>query len=46
MNTPKWYQEAIFYELYVRAFRDTSGDGNGDLRGVIEEFGLYPKSWD
>ena len=36
MSTPKWYQEAIFYELYVRAFRDTSGDGNGDLRGVIE----------
>ena len=37
MNTPKWYQEAIFYELYVRAFRDSSGDGNGDLRGVIEK---------
>ncbi len=37
MKTPKWYQEAIFYELYVRAFRDTSGDGNGDLRGVIEK---------
>ncbi|MCS7039875.1 MAG: alpha-amylase family glycosyl hydrolase, partial [Caldilineales bacterium] len=31
-----WYQTAVFYELYVRAFRDSNGDGHGDLRGVIE----------
>ena len=37
MNNSKWYQQAIFYELYVRAFKDTTGDGNGDLRGVIEK---------
>ncbi len=33
----RWYQSAIFYELYVRAFRDSNGDGHGDLRGVIEK---------
>jgi maltose alpha-D-glucosyltransferase/alpha-amylase len=33
---PLWYKDAIFYELYVRAFRDSNGDGHGDLRGVIE----------
>src|SRR3990172_6228881 len=32
-----WYKDAVFYELYVRAFRDTTGDGNGDLQGVIEK---------
>src|SRR5512135_945397 len=31
-----WYKDAVFYELYVRAFRDSNGDGNGDLRGVID----------
>jgi maltose alpha-D-glucosyltransferase/alpha-amylase len=34
---PAWYQNAIFYELYIRAYRDTNGDGHGDLRGVIEK---------
>lgn len=32
-----WYKNAIFYELYVRAFRDSNGDGHGDLLGVIEK---------
>ena len=26
-----WYKHDIFYELYVRAFRDSNGDGWGDL---------------
>lgn len=32
-----WYKDAVFYELNVRAFRDSNGDGHGDLRGVIEK---------
>ncbi|MBK8987105.1 MAG: maltose alpha-D-glucosyltransferase [Chloroflexi bacterium] len=32
-----WYQDAVFYELYIRAYRDSSGDGNGDFRGAIEK---------
>jgi maltose alpha-D-glucosyltransferase/alpha-amylase len=36
-STPLWYKDAVFYELYVRAFRDSDGDGHGDLRGVIEK---------
>jgi maltose alpha-D-glucosyltransferase/alpha-amylase len=31
----KWFQEAVFYELYVRAYADASGDGKGDFRGAI-----------
>jgi maltose alpha-D-glucosyltransferase/alpha-amylase len=32
-----WYQEAVFYELYIRAYRDSTGDGNGDFRGAISQ---------
>ncbi|RPI98404.1 MAG: maltose alpha-D-glucosyltransferase, partial [Chloroflexi bacterium] len=34
-SNPLWYQDAVFYELYVRAFKDSNGDGHGDLRGLI-----------
>lgn len=36
-ETKQWYQEAVFYELYIRAYRDSDGDGNGDFRGAIEK---------
>ncbi len=32
-----WYKDAIFYEVYVRAFNDSNGDGHGDLPGLIEK---------
>lgn len=31
----KWYQEAVYYQLYLRAFSDSDGDGHGDFRGAI-----------
>jgi len=31
---PKWYQRAVFYEVLVRGFHDSNGDGAGDLRGL------------
>ncbi|MGC9395147.1 MAG: maltose alpha-D-glucosyltransferase [Anaerolineae bacterium] len=30
-----WYKDAIFYEVSVKAFADSNGDGIGDLRGLI-----------
>ena len=30
-DNPLWYKDAIIYELYVRAFYDSDGDGHGDL---------------
>ena len=32
-----WYKDAVIYEIYVRAFFDSNGDGHGDLRGVTEK---------
>jgi pullulanase/glycogen debranching enzyme len=29
-----WYKEAVFYEVYVRAFCDSNADGHGDLPGL------------
>ena len=32
-----WLEQSIFYEIYPQSFRDTNGDGIGDLPGVIEK---------
>ncbi len=32
-----WYQDAIIYELHVRAFLDSSGDGHGDFPGLTQK---------
>jgi maltose alpha-D-glucosyltransferase/alpha-amylase len=34
---PLWYKDAIIYELHVKAFYDSNGDGIGDLRGLTEK---------
>jgi len=32
-----WYKNAVFYEVYVRAFYDSNGDGHGDLPGLMQK---------
>ncbi len=32
-----WYKDAIIYELHVKSFYDSNGDGVGDFRGLIEK---------
>ena len=34
---PHWYKRAVFYEVLVRSFKDSNGDGTGDLLGLIEK---------
>src|SRR5438105_11885700 len=32
----EWWRDAVFYEIYVRSFADSDGDGVGDLPGIRE----------
>lgn len=32
-----WWKEGVVYQIYPRSFMDSSGDGIGDLRGIIEK---------
>ena len=34
MTQTAWYQNAVFYQIYIRAFFDSNGDGHGDIRGL------------
>ncbi|MDY7104187.1 MAG: maltose alpha-D-glucosyltransferase [Actinomycetota bacterium] len=36
-NDALWYQRAVFYEVSVRSFADSNGDGTGDLQGLINK---------
>lgn len=33
----KWYETAVFYQALVHAFKDSNGDGVGDLKGVTQK---------
>lgn len=32
-----WWNDRVFYEIFVRSFYDSNGDSRGDLRGIIEK---------
>ena len=34
-DDPEWYKDALIYELHVRAFADSNGDGIGDFAGLL-----------
>ena len=37
MADPLWYKRAVFYEVLIRGFYDSNGDGTGDIRGLTEK---------
>ena len=36
-----WFKDAVIYELHVRAFHDSSGDGVGDFRGLTQKLDYF-----
>jgi len=43
MAASPWWHGAVLYQLYVRSWRDSNGDGYGDIRGILA--GLDHLSW-
>ncbi len=37
MNKNEWWKSAVVYQIYPKSFKDSNGDGIGDLAGIIEE---------
>ena len=36
-DNPFWYQDAIIYQVHIKAFFDYNGDGIGDFRGLTDK---------
>ena len=37
LQEKNWWKEGIVYQIYPRSYKDTSGNGVGDLRGIIQK---------
>ncbi|HEX2959885.1 MAG TPA: maltose alpha-D-glucosyltransferase, partial [Chitinispirillaceae bacterium] len=40
-SNPEWFKDAIIYEVHVRAFKDSNGDGIGDFGGLTESIDYF-----
>ena len=41
MANPLWFKDAVIYELHVKTFQDSDGDGIGDLRGLLDRLDYF-----
>ena len=38
-----WWKEAVVYQIYLRSFQDSNGDGVGDIPGIISRLDYLQK---
>ncbi|MGX6443389.1 alpha,alpha-phosphotrehalase [Neobacillus sp. K501] len=38
-----WWKKAVVYQIYPKSFKDTNGNGTGDIRGIIEKLDYLKK---
>ncbi len=41
MSNPLWYKDAVIYQVHVKTFFDSNGDGVGDFRGMLEKIDYF-----
>lgn len=40
-TTEHWWNNSVFYQIYPKSFKDTDGDGIGNIRGIIEKLDYF-----